>query len=116
MYSTLMRVRVELRRRNGIFLPRFKPQTGTKGQLKLVREEVHGRPTSILCLYPEQTQYTVRMAPFGDDEDVQAAHRMALFEARITYVDEDQLRFLGFETAVNRAWVVQEWDVFLLKV
>jgi hypothetical protein len=37
-----------------------------------------------------------------------------LFEARVTDVTGDQIRFMGFEV-VNLCWHVQEWDCFVLR-
>lgn len=110
-----MRVRVELRRDQGVFIPRYRPHNGYKGDLRLRHEDVGGRHIYVLCLYPHETQFTVRVAPFGEEEHYEQLHRMELFEARITSVNDNELRFLGYEPTKTKAWVVQEWDVELLK-
>ncbi|RYF54287.1 MAG: hypothetical protein EOO27_24065 [Comamonadaceae bacterium] len=37
-----------------------------------------------------------------------------LYEPRVIDISENEMRFSGLEQTADLAWVVQEWDVFLL--
>jgi len=93
-----MRVRIELRRNKGEWIARFRKQTGVVGQLSTGRKEVDGR--SVLYLHLSQVERKCGL---------DAEPSPILFEPRITQVDGDEFRVMGWER-VDLAIHLQEWD------
>lgn len=100
-----MRVRVELRRKAGIWIPRFRPQSGVTGELTTHRREIAGRLVPFLIVHGEPLQGYPK-AP---------GTNLELFEAKIVTATPNYLHFVGFEVVVGeRAIHCQEWDCYFL--
>jgi hypothetical protein len=99
-----MKVQVILRRKAGIFVPRFGPQYQYTGDLITARKSVHDREVSYLSM---------RLDHHPSDPRWQTVPPL-LFEARITDVCDNEIRFMGWEV-VDLGWHVQEWDCFVLR-
>lgn len=99
-----MRVKVELRRRNGVFFHRYGLQKVIEGSMCLSREDVGGRYIYVLNLYPD-----LKKLPYQSDKS-----RLTLFEPHLTFMDDNEMRYLGYEVGLERAWVVQEWECVVL--
>lgn len=99
-----MRVRVELRRKDGALEPRYGPQREFTGQLMVMRREIHDRWIQFLTMRTEPRQ--------GFPNDLVAAP--ALFEPRLLDTHDDIMRFTGWEVVDGRSWHVQEWDCYFL--
>lgn len=93
-----MRIRIELRRNKGEWIARFRKQTGIVGQLATGRKEVEGRPVMYLHLAPVEPRQGLEPEPSP-----------ILFEPRITQVNGDEFRVMGWER-VDLAIHLQEWD------
>jgi hypothetical protein len=93
-----MRIRVELRRDRGEWIARFRPQIGIVGRLSTGRQEVQGRSVLFLHLSSVEPRQGAEPAPSP-----------VLFEPRITMVDGDEFRVMGWEL-VDQAIHLQEWD------
>ena len=101
-----MRVRVELRRNAGRFIARFRKTEGFTGELMTMRKMVWDRevPFMTISLDPKQGHPNVRLQ--GPE----------LFEARVTEVTGELIRFMGWEITPELCWCVQEWDCTVLDV
>ncbi len=99
-----MRVRVELRRNAGRFIARFRKTEGFTGDLMTSRKEVWDRqiPYLTISLEPRQGYPNERLP--GPE----------LFEARVTEVTGEAIRFMGWEITKDLCWCVQEWDCEIL--
>ena len=95
-----MKVKVEIRRRNGVFFHKYGLQKVIVGDLCLKREELSGKHLYVLCLFPD-----LKNLPHQSDKA-----RLCLFEPHLTYMDEQEMRYLGYEVNEERAWVMQEWE------
>lgn len=100
-----MRVRVELRRSGGSFIPRYRPQTGFTGQLVSERRKLQDREFRCLRVLCEPRQGYPKESVEGP----------VLYEVRFGEVmlAADGFEVYGFEV-VNGAAHLQEWDVYLL--
>ena len=98
-----MRVRVELRRYGGVFIPRFRPQTGFTGELTSERRTVQDRHVVFLRVRCEPRQGFPHESQIGPE----------LFEPRIVEAFDNRMHIIGFEV-VDRAIHCQEWDCYFL--
>lgn len=94
-----MKVRVEIRRKGGVFIHRYGMQKAIVGDLYLRREELGGRHLYVLCLFPDLKNF-----PHQSEKA-----RLNLFEPHLTYMEETETRYIGYEV-IDRAWVMQEWE------
>jgi hypothetical protein len=99
-----MKVQVTLRRKAGIFVPRFGPQCQYIGDLITARKVVHDREVSYLSMRLDHRPFDPRWQTVPP----------VLYEARITDVCDNEIRFMGWEV-VDLGWHVQEWDCFVLR-
>lgn len=101
-----MRVRVELRRDAGRFIARFRKTEGFTGDLVTMRKMVWDRQVPYLTINvePRQGYPSVRLP--GPE----------LFEARVTEVTGEVIRFMGWEITPELCWCVQEWDCTVLDI
>jgi hypothetical protein len=99
-----MKVRVELRRKEGRFIARYRPQTGFTGHLITARKTVQDREVMYLSVRVDFPPGETDLRPPGPE----------LFEARITAVQDNEIRFMGWEVD-DLSWHVQEWDCFVLR-
>ena len=100
-----MRVRVELRRQAGRFIPRFRPQAGFVGQLVAIRQKVQDREVRCLRVECEPRQGYPGERVIGP----------VLYDVKIgdVMLVENGLELIGFEV-VDGAIHLQEWDCFFL--
>lgn len=101
-----MRVRVELRRQAGRFIARFRKTEGFTGDLTTMRKMVWDRQVPYLTIHLEPRQGHPGLRLPGPE----------LFEARVTEVSGDMIRFMGWEITPELCWCVQEWDCTMLDV
>lgn len=99
-----MRYRVELRRESGVFIPRFRPQEGVRGEMVTRRQHlIDDRWVVYVTIQCEPRPSSIQPIPEAP----------RLYEPRIIDSPPGEWRLMGWEI-VGKAIHCQEWDCFEL--
>ncbi|WP_218509746.1 hypothetical protein [Variovorax sp. dw_308] len=103
-YHPAMRVRIEMRGKDGVWLAKFRKQVEIRGELVCGLREMGGRPVAFVHLSP------LELLPN------QAAYATpVLFEPKLCAAAGEEFSLQGWEQTEERAWCAQEWDCWLLR-